>query len=992
MKLKILRILTLGLSIAFVVISACSLKDRSTVNDSDKYPIDYVDPFIGTGAHGHTYPGASSPYGAVQLSPDTRHGNWDASSGYHYSDSTLIGFSHTHLSGTGVADLGDILFHPTTKNDIDLDSDEGYIYDSIPFSHENEEASPGYYAVDLTNEGIKVELTATTYTGIHKYTYNKGDPENLVIDMAHLLTDEDIDSVNIGKTGTNEISGMRRTQGWAPNQYVFFVAQFSEDFDSITHIDNRQILAGEDLARSDNQQMFLKFGQSDGAPLIVQVGLSIVSKENARENLKNDISKDFDFEAIHKSVRKRWEDELSQISVKSDNKANLKNFYTALYHSKLVPNINSDSNGAYRRHDMAIDTLSEGEKYYSTFSLWDTFRAWNPMQTLLDTTLVNNMINSYLKMYDATGELPIWPLSAGETNTMIGYHSVSVIADAYQKGIRGYNAEKAFRAMKESSNKNKKGSEYYKQYGYIPSNFTKESVSRTLEFTYDDWNIARMAKALGHNQDYEDYKQRALSYVNIFDGHTRFFRGKRADGNWEQHFNPFEPGKAYTEANAWQYRFFVPQDVNGMIQLFGGKNAFTQRLDSLFTVKSDIEGEMQDMTGLIGQYVQGNEPSHHMAYLYDYAGQPWKTQKRTRQILKEMYKPTPQGISGNEDAGQISAWYILSSLGIYPVDPGSGEFSLTTPLFKKVDLKLANGRHLIIKANAPKNNSYIDKVKLDGKQIDKNYLTYDQIMEGDTLDFKLSSSPNKKRGTSHKASPSSITSGKVVSIPYTTKNLNLFKDSIKVDLEATTKNADIYYTLDGSEPTESSKLYDGPFILKKDAEIKAKAYKEGYGPSKMFSIQAKKTVMKKSVDAEGKENGIHYRYYEGDFEEVKDLTKAPVIDSGVMAQPSIEWAKQDDHFGYIFSGIIKVPEDGVYDFMTKSDDGSVLYIDHEKVVNNDGSHAPISANGRIALEKGYHQFKLLYFEDYEGEHLEWGWKKPSDKEVIDIPKSELFIK
>lgn len=971
---------------------ACGQKPRSWNNETFAVanPIDYVDPFIGTGFHGHTYPGASAPFGAVQLSPDTRFGNWDAASGYHYTDSTIIGFSHTHLSGTGVSDLADILFHPTTKGIREPDAN-GYIYDFLKFSHDDEEASPGYYAVNFKEEGIKAEMTATTYAGMHRYSFEPGKEQNLIIDMAHLLTDEVIDSVEIRQSGENEISGMRRTQGWTPNQYVFFVARFSKDFLEVEHIDDGEVLEKEKKPESDKQQVFIRFGESDGEPVVAKVGLSIVSEENARLNLEHSVS-DFDFEGTYRKVKEEWEKELSQIVVEGGTEEALKNFYTSVYHSKLVPNINSDSNGDYRRHDMKIDKMPDGHHYYSTFSLWDTFRAWNPLQTLIDTDLVNDMIRSFLIMYEATGEMPIWPLSAGETRTMIGYHTASVIADAYVKGIRDYDGQAALEALKVSSNINKKGSDYYVKYGFIPANIKKESVSSALEYAYDDWCIAEIAKRLNDETTAGDYYKRGLNYVNVFDGHTRFFRGKRLDGNWERGFNPFEPGRAYTEATAWQYRFFAPHDVNGMIQLFGGRDEFITHLDSLFTVESDIHGEMQDITGLIGQYAHGNEPSHHMAYLYNYVGQPWKTQEMTRRILDEMYQATPEGISGNEDAGQISAWYILSSLGLYAVNPGTTEFNLTTPLFEKATLQLANGKTLEITATNPSKNRYIDKVEWNGKEITANYIKYEDLMEGGHLRFSLTNAPNTSRGIKEEDYPYSYTEGEVVSIPYTTKDLALFEDAIQVDLGTATENAEIYYTLDGKEPDQNSTKYTDPFEVTGNITIKAKAFKEGYKESRTFTLEATKADFLPSVKASANQNGVNYSYYEGYYQSVEEIKSTPVISRGVLDEPSIDKARQEDHFAFIYTGVIDIPEDGVYEFMTRSDDGSVLYIQDEKVVDNDGSHAPIIANGRIALKKGYHPYTLLYFEDYEGQHLEWGWRKPGESDFTKIPTENLYLK
>lgn len=953
-------------------------------NDTQKIT-DYVNPFIGTGFHGHTYPGATVPFGAVQLSPDTRTGDWDACSGYHYSDSTLLGFSHTHLSGTGCIDLGDILFRPTISS-----FEEGKpLYTPARFLHSSEKATPGYYSVKLEEENIFAELTATTYAGMHRYTYPNGKNAYVVIDLAHLLTDEFIYEAELVQTQKNEITGMRRTRGWVDNQYVYFVVQFDTPIATLQLFNNGEPSKNKKALSGQQIQVLLGFQKS--RQIIAKVGLSNVSIENARMNLEHDIE-GFSFESVRRQSTEVWENKLSQVKIEGGTDAERTNFYTAWYHALVVPNITSDINGQYRRHDMKIASLPSGKKMYSTLSLWDTFRAWNPLMTLIDTSLVNNMINSMLEMYDASGELPMWPLASGETGTMIGYHAVSVIADAYMKGIRGFDAEKALKAMIVSSEKNKKGSDYYIKYGFIPSNIKKESISCLLEFAYDDWAIAQMAKAMGKQDIYETYIRRSQNYVNVFDGNTKFFRGKRMDGNWESVFNPFEVGRDYTEATAWQYRFFVPHDVNGLIQLFGGKKEFTACLDSLYTVTSNIDGHLSDITGLIGQYVHGNEPSHHMAYLYNFVGQPWKSQEMTRKLLDEMYSPTPEGIIGNEDCGQMSAWYILSSLGFYPVCPGSNEFCLTTPLFDTVQLKLSNGNTLTIKANNPSRNKYIEKVTFNGQVIDKNYISYEVLMQGGELLYTLTDQPDYNRGTQPESFPYSFTQSKVVSVPYVDKDLNLFLNSINVQLATTTEGSTIHYTLDGSEPTISSPVYNRPIQLDKTTLLKARGFKEGYTPSQTLTIHATKAELLPSVNAEGKLQGTTYTYFEGYFQKVEDLPKGKLIEKGIMTEPSIRQARQEDHFGYIFEGVIKIPEDGVYTFGTKSDDGSVLYIDGQKVVDNDGSHAAITATGRIALKKGFHTYRLLYFEDYEGEHLSWEWTLPGKTKAESIPMEVLFIK
>ena len=939
-------------------------------------PFDYVNPFIGTGFHGHTYPGATTPFGMVQLSPDTRSGNWDACAGYHYSDTTIDGFSHTHLSGTGCADLADILFHPTTREIVIHDGE--CVLQPYFFSHDDERASCGYYAVTLPDVNIGVELTAAPRTGVHRYTFTGKGPRQVIVDLLHTITEEKIDLCELRRTAPGELAGMRRTQGWVPDQYVFFAARFSEPFADV------QLLG--------DKQAVLTFAP-DVRTLTIAVGLSSVSVENARMNSLAEVP-ELDFDAVHARAVGQWRKALGDIVVEGGSRDEMTNFYTAQYHTKLTPNLMSDVNGEYRRHDQTVARMPEGESYYSTFSLWDTFRAWNPLQTLVDTALVNDMIRSMLDMYDSTGELPIWPLASGETGTMIGYHAVSVIADAYLKGIRGYDADKALEAMIRSSNINKKGSDYYTAQGYIPSNIKRESVSCTLEYAYDDWAIARMAQAMGRDDIFGEYARRALNYVNVFDGSTCFFRGRQSDGNWSAPFEEFATGRDYTEATPWHYRFFVPHDVNGLIQLFGSREAFIREMDRLFTLESDeMQLDVSDVTGLMGQYAHGNEPSHHMAYLYNYVGQPWKTQELTRRLLHEMYAPTPEGIIGNEDCGQMSAWYVFSSLGFYPVCPGSNEFALTAPQFPKAVVRLANGRTLTVTADNPRRSVYIASVTLDGKPIDRNYITYDELMQGGELHFALRPRPDYERGTDDAAAPHSLTRGEVVSIPYTTQNVSLFTEPIAVALATTTSGAEIRYTLDGSEPTETSALYAAPVPVDRSLTLKAKGFKPGAAPSRTLTLEAEKAVFRKGAPAgeTATRPGVAYSYYEGVFSCVNDIRKGKYVSSGTMPAPSIAQAPQEDHFAYVFTGLILIPERGVWEFMTKSDDGSVLTIGDRKVVDNDGSHASVMATGRVALEAGLHPYTLLYFEDYEGQDLSWGWKAPGAEGFEAIPEANLRL-
>ncbi len=971
-----------------LVLLSLSLIFFASCTKSRQKPADYVNPFIGTGFHGHTYPGATTPFGAVQLSPDTRRGNWDACSGYHYSDSSMYGFSHTHLSGTGCIDLGDILFHPTVK-DVSL-KPEGYIYGMLPFSHENEKASPGFYEVSFPETGITASLTATPRVGIHQYTFPESTESKIIIDLAHSLDNERIDHLELKVVSDTEIAGARLTSGWTPNQHIYFVARFSKPFGNVRLISSGNVIQDSISISGKNLQAIIGFETRKGEKIDVNVGTSLVSIENARLNLETE-APDFGFDNYRKKAESLWDEALSAIQVEGKSETDKEIFYTAMYHTMVVPNVVSDVNGDYRSHDMQIKRLPEGQKMYSTLSLWDTYRTWHPLMTLINSDLTTDIVNSMLAMYETTGELPIWPLASGETGTMIGYHSVSAIWDAWQKGIRDFDGEKALDAMIVSSQKPRKGGSHYLAQGWIPANMEKESVSCVLEYAYDDWCIAMMAKELGKEDIHKQYIRRAYNYLNAFDGNTGFFRGKRSDGNWVSPFSPVVVSRDYTEATAWQYRFYVPHDIHGFTQLLGGDEQFNSALDQLFSENTKFITEIPDITGLIGQYAHGNEPSHHVAFLYNYSGEPWKTQERVRHILKEMYQATPEGIPGNEDCGQMSAWYIMSSLGIYPVCPGSGEYALSSPLFEKASIKLHNGKVLEIKANDPDKNSYISKITFNGTEITANFITHEMLMLGGVLEFTLTDKPVLTRGNEDADVPYSLTANNMVSTVYCPNDLHLFIDETILELGCITPGAEIRFTLDGSEPLPGSTLYSNPVKLTESVQVRARAFKEGYAPGPEFNVKATKALMRLPDKKSATENGIRFKYFEGKFKRTTDMLTASVLKAGTLSEPSIAGAETEDFFGFEFTGYLYVPADGIYDFYTESDDGSVLMIGNEVVVDNDGSHGAIRATGKIALSKGYHSFILRYFEDYEGNSLEWGWKKPGSDSMERISANNLFL-
>ncbi|MGA9996736.1 MAG: GH92 family glycosyl hydrolase, partial [Pyrinomonadaceae bacterium] len=783
----------------------------------------YVDPFIGTGGHGHTFPGATMPYGMVQLSPDTRLTGWDGCSGYHYSDRIIYGFSHTHLSGTGISDYGDILLMPTV-GEIYLNAlngertDKGY---ASQFSHRNETAAPGYYSVKLDDENIFAELTATKRVGFHRYTFPKTNQANIILDLTH--RDRVLDSKLIVASNTR-IEGFRRSDAWARDQIVYFVAEFSKPFTSYGIAVDDQIKQGLNEAVGKNIKSFFRFDAESGDPVLVKVALSSVSIEGARKNLAAELT-GWSFDKVRTDADAAWNKELSKIQVSGGTEAQLKNFYTALYHVMTAPNLFMDVDGQFRGRDGKAHR-ADGFTNYTVFSLWDTFRAAHPLYTIIDEERTRDFIKTFLAQYEQGGRLPVWELAGNETDTMIGYHAVPVIADAAVKGIRSFDLEKAFEAMKHSAELKHYGLEDYVRRGYISSEDESESVSKTLEYAYDDWCIAQTARLLKRKDDYKRFIRRAQFYKNLFDSQTGYMRARK-NGAFLDPFDPREVNFNFTEANSWQYSFFVPQDVSGLIALMGGKQKFAQKLDELFATGSATTGrEQADITGLIGQYAHGNEPSHHMAYLYNFVGQPWKTQQRVRQIMDEFYKPQPDGLIGNEDCGQMSAWYVLSASGFYSVTPAAPFYVIGTPLFKEVRFNLENGRTFIIRAPAVSSkNIYIQSATLNGQPYSKSYLAHSSIMRGGTLTFTMGPQPNLKWATNDSDVPvTSIADELIVPVPVLRSNGNTFRDRASVQIQTSgAANLKVYYTTDGTEPDERSTPYSKPFIIERSTVIKAVA-------------------------------------------------------------------------------------------------------------------------------------------------------------------------
>jgi predicted alpha-1,2-mannosidase len=765
--------------------------------------IDYVNPFVGTGGHGHTFPGATMPFGMVQLSPDTRLEGWDGCSGYHYSDSIVYGFSHTHLSGTGVADYCDILLMPVSgKVNLDNGYKEGVDFGyASRFTKKTEKAAPGFYSVHLDDYNIDVELTVSDRVGFHKYIYNDTEKRQaVIIDLNHR---DVVLEAAMEKTATNEISGYRISNSWAKEQHVYFVAQFSSDIDDIIlHTDNR--VAGVFFKATENKE------------IKVRLGISPTSVVSARKNLNSEI-KDWDFNAIQSKAELSWQNQLSKIKVSGGTLEQQKVFYTALYHTMVAPNLYSDVDGSYRSMDLSVKKDSTQE-VYTVFSLWDTFRALHPLFNLIERKRTGSFIETFMKHFNEGGRLPVWELAANETECMIGYHSVPVIYDAYAKDIQYIQPEKSLEAMVSSAEHDHFGLGAYKNHGYIPSDKFSESVSRTLEYSYDDWCIAQMAKAGGYNDLYDKYLKRSLSYRNIFDSTTGFIRAK-SNGSWVDGFDPTEVNFNFTEANAWQYSLFAPHDINGLIDLYGGDDNFENHLDQLFTSSSETSGRHQaDITGLIGQYAHGNEPSHHMAYLYNFIGKPWKTQERVREILNTLYTSNPDGLSGNEDCGQMSAWYVLSALGFYAVTPGLDYYVIGSPIFDKAEIQLENGKSFTIETkNNSEKNIYIQSTTLNGKVYQNSFINYKDIIRGGHIIFEMGAKPNPNYGSKKENRPiAKVEVDNYIVIPWIEASAKSFLDSSEVKIKSDCSSCNIFYSINN----QAYNPYSQPIILKNDAIIK----------------------------------------------------------------------------------------------------------------------------------------------------------------------------
>jgi len=776
----------------------------TTAVSAQNTPAKLVNPFVGTGGHGHTFPGATVPFGMVQLSPDTRiDGSWDGCGGYHYSDSLIYGFSHTHLSGTGCSDYGDILLMPM-KSSPDLKQKN---YPSS-FIHKAEKAGAGWYEVILRDQQIRAELTTSTRVGFHRYTY----PEKNGFVLLDLLHRDELLEGKVEQVDDFTIRGMRRSKAWANDQVIYFEIFFSQKISGIK---------GSANSTQGDLRTAIQFDAMTSNELEVKVGVSFSSMAGAHLNLTTEAT-NITFDLAKENAIKYWETELNRIQIKGGTLEQQKIFYTALYHTMIQPNTVSDVDGSYRGMDKKVHK-AEGFTYYSVFSLWDTFRAAHPLYAILYPERTRDFIQTFLRMFQEGGRLPVWELASNETDCMIAYHSVSVMVDAYFKGIKDFDTKLALEAMRRSATWKHLGLPAYMDHGFLSVDDEHESVSKTLEYAYDDWCIARFAESLNQPLAFSEYAARSNSWRNLFNPESGFMQPKK-NGAWLSPFDPREVNNHFTEANSWQYSFFVPQDIYGLAQAHGGQDALIKKLSGLFEADSKTTGRTQsDITGLIGQYAHGNEPSHHMAWMFSALGEPKLTQTYVRRIMSEMYHNAPDGLSGNEDCGQMSAWYVFAAMGFYPLCPGNPNYVVGSPLFDEIKITPVNGKLFSIKAPGASKNAFTSAV--EGKQ--NFWFNHSSIVNGESIALTMSAQAPAKQAMQRAPFSYDWTAVKTLSAPVFSTSQQVFRDSLWVKMESSVTGSKVYYTQNGETPTEKSMLANGPILIRNSSQLKAIAVKDG---------------------------------------------------------------------------------------------------------------------------------------------------------------------
>lgn len=955
----------------------------------------YVDPFIGTDSDGHTFPGAVVPFGMVQLSPDTRISGDNCASGYHYSDTSIMGFSHTRYSGTGRGSGGDFLLMPTTGK-IQLsagkveDTKTGY---RSSFSHKNEVASPGYYKVLLDDYHITSELTASKRIGFHKYTFPVNETANIILDLAHGIKDIP-DSLFLKIVGKNKIVGMRKSIGGLRDfQTLYFAAEFSEDIDDYGFSLNGKI--ENSLKQVSGKEIKAYFQFRNKKVVMVKLAISKVDIEGAKKNLKE--ITDWNFDMARVNARNLWNKELDKIAVKSKNSSAYKIFYTALYHSCIMPSLDTDTDGRYRSSNGKI-YKTDNFNAYTNFSLWDTFRALHPLMTIINQSKTEDFIKTFMERYEHSGTMPIFELSGNDLLVMIGYHSLPVIADAYVKGIRGYDVKKAIEGMKGLADIPFEERNEYKTFGFIPFDYTDQAVSRSLEFAFDDWSLAQVAK--DHDKKaYLNYSNRANFFKNLYNKESGFMHPKGVNRQWMKGFEPLAYTRKYTQGNAWQYSTFVLQDINGLIQLMGGDQKFEKWMDDYFSVKNNKTYQSKTSSLMIGQYYHGNEPSHHSAYLYNYAGTPWKTQKMVRRILKSQYDITPDGLAGNDDAGQMSAWYVLSAMGFYSVTPGMDYYVIGSPLFDEVTLNLENGNKFKIDAkNNSDQNVYIQSVLLNGKAYSKSYLKHSDIMKGGTMEFVMGDKPNTSWANLKEDRPYSLSFKDVAMPQIFVKGKRIgrdgvinFKNRVDVTISCKMPDAEIYYTLDGSEPDRISNLYKDEIKIDNSCILKVKAFKKGFHPSYTSNVKLRDLIPWTEIKVKNAKKGIAYAYSEvGICKVVAQIDQYPVIKRGIMPKinNNIGFKTALNH-AFVYKGYVKIPKTGIYTFYVDTEYAAALWIDDELIASNESSDWLGERNGTVSLKQGYHKILLKKLQVGGETKMKLLWKG-SGNQKQEIPSRILF--
>ena len=981
------------LNFGFILILSVSSCTKKPVNQKDF--AQYVNPFIGTDSDGHTFPGAVLPFGMLQLSPDTRIKGSDYATGYHYSDSSIMGFSHTRYSGTGRGAGGDFLLIPTTGK-IQLTVGEasntasGY---RSSFSHNNEEASPGYYKVLLDDYNITAELTVNKRVGLHRYTYPVNEAANIILDLTHGINDRP-DSLYLIITGDNSIAGMRKSLGGLRDfQTIYFTAEFSEPFDSYGVSVNGNIETGVKEAAGKDVKAWFTFKNKE--TIMVKLAISKVGIDGAEKNIAT--MPGWDFDEVKEKAREEWNKELGKIAVKTRTSSLDTIFYTALYHSCIMPSLDMDADGRYRSTNNNIYT-AKGFTDYTNFSLWDTFRALHPLMTIINTNKSRDFVKTLLERYEHSGSMPVFELSGNDLLVMIGYHSLPVIADAYVKGINDFDVKKAVEGMKALANMPFEERNEYRTFGYIPYDYTSQSVSRTLEYGYDDWCVARVSKNVDR-KTYLEFMQRSRFYRNLYDEETGFMRPKNTVHQWSNDFNPLAYTRYYTQGNAWQYSTFVPQDIHGLITLMGGDKAFEKWLDTFFTTKNTktYQGRTSDL--LIGQYYHGNEPSHHVAYLYIYAGVPWKTQEMVRRIMDTQYSASPEGLAGNDDAGQMSAWYILSAMGFYSVTPGMDYYVIGSPQFDEAVINLENGKTFRIKAvnNRPE-NVYIQSVTLNGRPYNKSYIKHNDIMAGGTMVFEMGSSLGYEWAVENESRPylPEFASAGIPQITVKNKKTGrdgviTFNNSCDVSVSCATRGAVIYYTLNGRDPDLNSEKYSGGIRIKNSCTLKVKAFKEGINPGYTATVKFRKMEPLPAMNVQDAKPGVKYEYREVWICKVtSQIDQYPVLKKGVLPQITSDTGfKTASNYGMIYNGYVKIPETGTYTFYLNTEYAGAIWVDDVLIASNESTDWLGERSGTIALQKGFHKIKVKYFQVGGETKLQILWKGPGIKKQK-IPANVLM--